>query len=118
MLINWTMIHWLPGPEVALRWLENSRPYQQSLWTSFSNVPLAISLYERPGGEQSAPGWAEQLHPIAMVRNRTGIVQFPAWERPAEIVHDLRDLARLLSPSYLTPYDMYTAGTGYDQTPN
>lgn len=109
------MLHWLPGPEVALRWLDNSRPLEPSLWKTFSNVPLAISHYEQAENINSAPAWVEQFHPVAMMKHRTGNVRFPAWERSAEIVQDIRDLARLLEPSYLASYEMYTADTGQMQ---
>lgn len=113
-LVNWAMLHWLPGPEVALHWLDSSAPMANSLWGSFSNVPLAISQYADSSTIQSAPGWAEQFHPVAMVRHRAGAVRFPAWERPGEIVQDIRDFAQLLRNSDLITYDMYTAG--FDQT--
>lgn len=107
MLVNWTMLHWLPGPEIALRWLDNSTAMAHSLWGSFSNVPLAISQYDQPNATQSATDWVEQFHSIAMVRHRVGDVRFPAWERPAEIVHDIREFARLLRPANFATYDVY-----------
>ena len=109
-IVNWTMLHWLPGPEVALRWLVNSASLVPSLWTGYSNVPLAISHFrEGPptnpgsGTVQTPPQWAEAYHRIAMVRRREGRARFPAWERPAEIVMDLRELADLLSSASSVP---------------
>ena len=47
-LINWAMLYWLPGPEVALRWLVNSTPLVPSLWASYSTVPLGITYFREP----------------------------------------------------------------------
>ena len=100
-LINWAMLYWLPGPEVALRWLVNSTPLVPSLWANHSSVPLGITHFREPvipgtANIQSPPQWAEAYHRIAMVRRRDGRVRFPAWERPAEVVTDLREFADLL----------------------
>ncbi|KAF2163565.1 hypothetical protein M409DRAFT_68469 [Zasmidium cellare ATCC 36951] len=103
-LISWAMMYWLPGPEVALRWLSNSGPMLQNLWTTHSTVPLAISQFGDQHSSQSAPMWAEAYHRIAMVRRRAGSVRFAAWERPGEIVLDLRELAMLVAPSYFGGY--------------
>lgn len=100
-IVNWAMLYWLPGPEVALRWLVNSTHLETSLWVTHSGVPLGISHFREPTAPQtvnmqSPPQWAEAYHRIAMVRRRDGKVRFPAWERPAEIVLDLREFADLL----------------------
>jgi hypothetical protein len=100
-LINWAMLYWLPGPEVALRWLVNSSDLVPLLWASYSAVPLAVTHFRDPvsaviGGVQSPPQWAEAYHRIAMVKRREGRVRFPAWERPAEMVMDIRDFAGML----------------------
>ena len=99
-LITWTMIYWLPGPEVALRWLTNSTALVSALWAGRSNVPLGISFFRDaslgPGGVQVPPQWAEAYHRIAMVRRREGRVRFPAWERPGDLVVDLREFVGLI----------------------
>jgi hypothetical protein len=100
-IINWTMLYWLPGPEVALRWLVNSRPLVASLWVAYSHVPLGITHFQEPQAYgsvsmQSPPQWAESFHRIAMVKRREGAVSYPAWERPAEVVLDIREFAMLL----------------------
>lgn len=99
-LVNWAMMYWLPGPEVALRWLVNSVPMLPNLWTIHSNVPLAISQFGEPSQPQPSPMWIEAYHRIAMVRRRPRHSRFPAWERPMDIVMDLRELAVLVGPSY------------------
>lgn len=106
-LIDWTMIYWLPGPEVALRWKSNSAALEPALWRSYSSVPLAITHFIDPtdsaaGTNQSPPQWAEVYHRIAMLRRREGRVRFPAWERPAEVVMDIRELALLLETVHVT----------------
>ena len=105
-LVNWAMLYWLPGPEVALRWLSNSTPLAPLIWQSQSPIPLGISQFREPvlrGAQnvQSPPQWSEAYHRIAMVRRRDGRVRFPAWERPAELVMDLREFADLLGSSSL-----------------
>lgn len=105
-LISWTMLYWLPGPEVALRWLVNSGPMIQNLWRTHSNVPLAISQFGDQHSPHSSPVWAEAYHRMAMVRRRGGTVRFAAWERPGEIVLDLRELAMLVLPSFFGGYGL------------
>ena len=101
-LVNWTMMHWLPGPEVALRWLSNSADSTTLLWNAYSTVPLGISHYttQTPPGtprtNQGPPAWAEAYHRVAMVRRRVGNVRFAAWERPMDVVTDIRELAGLV----------------------
>ncbi|KAK4897433.1 hypothetical protein LTR27_004953 [Elasticomyces elasticus] len=100
-LISWTMIYWLPGPEVALRWLSNSAAVLPSLWSSHSNVPLGITYFRdstvpSSGTGQTPPQWAEAYHRVAMLTRREGRVRFPAWERPAEVVLDIRELASIV----------------------
>lgn len=100
------MMYWLPGPEVALRWLANSRELTGGLWTVFSPVPMGISYFQDSG---SSPGagdmspinpitvtWTEAYHRVVMLRRREGRVKFPAWERPADIVADIRELAEIV----------------------
>ena len=96
-----THLYQLPGPEVALRWLVNSSTMVPSLWTGCSNVPLGITHFREPiapglANSLVSPQWAEAYHRIAMVRRRNGRVRFPAWERPGEVVLDIREFAELL----------------------
>ena len=104
-LIDWTMMYWLPGPEVAMRWLVNSAALMPSLWLGYSNVPLGITHYRDTAtngyGVSSAPGqtppqWAEAYHRVAMVRRREGRIRYAAWEVPSDVVLDLRELAGLV----------------------
>ncbi|KAM3417627.1 putative epoxide hydrolase [Cercospora zeina] len=96
-LIDWCMLYWLPGPEVALRWLMNSAPVVPELWRSYSQVPLAISHFGSHEQPNSGARWAESYHRVLLFRSRSGSVRFPAWERPAEMVADIRELAGLLA---------------------
>jgi len=101
-IIHWTMMYWLPGPEVALRWLANSAQLISSIWSIFSQVPLGITYFQDMSIQSSNPGhappqWAEAYHRVAMLRRREGRVRFPAWERPAEVVMDIRELANILN---------------------
>jgi hypothetical protein len=107
------MIYWLPGPEVALRWLANSIPIEENLWSTYSNVLLAVTQFEDHQATQATPIWAEHYHRIAIVKRRVGNVRYPAWERPDDLVVDIRDLAKLAAPFIFSPYAMYPAGSGY-----
>ncbi|KAK3679873.1 hypothetical protein LTR78_000249 [Recurvomyces mirabilis] len=100
-IINWAMVYWLPGPEVAMRWLVNSAALLPSLWLSYSNVPLGITHFRDPimpstGTGQAPPQWCEAYHRVAMLTRREGRVRHAAWERPAEVVMDIRQLAALV----------------------
>lgn len=100
-LIDWTMIYWLPGPETPLRWLANSTPMLPMLWTTQSAVPLAISHFVDQSSPSTQPAWIDAYHPIIMLRRRHGSARFPAWERPGEMVQDLRELAALMAPAFV-----------------
>ncbi|KAK6433865.1 hypothetical protein LTR95_009955 [Oleoguttula sp. CCFEE 5521] len=98
-LINWTMLHWLPGPEISLRWVANSTSMEPALWLAHSQVPLGITHYSLPGSPRRPHDpvvWAEAFHRVAMIRRRIGGVRFAAWERPDDVVADIRELAGLV----------------------
>lgn len=100
-LIDWAMLYWLPGPEVALRWLTNSSSLLPTLWTGHNPIPLGISYFRESipgvGSVQTPPRWAEAYHRVVMLRRRDGRVRFPAWERPGELVLDIREFVDLLN---------------------
>ena len=101
-IVNWVMMHWIPGPEVALRWLSNSAAMSGSLWQNYTMVPLGVSHYSpqqhtgTPDMAQASLSWAEAYHRVIMVRQRPGVVKFAAWERPVEVVMDLREMVKLV----------------------
>ncbi|EMF11683.1 alpha/beta-hydrolase [Sphaerulina musiva SO2202] len=120
-LIDWCMLYWLPGPEVALRWLMNSAPMIPKLWRSHCPVPLAISHFSDPHNTSGGTQWAESYHHIALISRRSAVVvggggggsrgargtgnassqvRFAAWERPAEMVADIRALACYIAPVF------------------
>ena len=100
VLIDWTMIHWLPGPEVALRWLVNSAALVPALWASYSPVPLAITQFVETGSPSTPQTWVEQYQRVVIVRRRAGPVRFPAWEAPSELVLDIREFANMVVPFF------------------
>lgn len=110
-LIDWCMLYWLPGPEVALRWLMNSAPMIPKLWRSHSHVPLAISHFADQTGSPAGTQWAESYHQIAMIRRRSGSVRFAAWERPAEMVADIRELAGFIAPIFFGNFSPSPGGS-------
>nr|POE65695.1 hypothetical protein CFP56_58801 [Quercus suber] len=115
-LVSWAMIPWLAGPEVALRWISNSLAMENSLWTGHSNVPLGISEFHSMApndARQLTPlPWLEAYHRVAMVRQRPGSVRFAAWEKPAEVVMDIRELANIVLMASSTGGNM-TGGDRY-----
>ncbi|KAF2864580.1 alpha/beta-hydrolase [Piedraia hortae CBS 480.64] len=92
-ILNWTMVYWLSGPEVALRWVANSAALAASLWLNHVNVPLGITQFSTPVAPLQ---WAEAYHRLALLRHRPGTVRFPAWERPGQVVEDIRELAAVI----------------------
>src|SRR6202012_2054042 len=51
-ILSFTMMHWLPGPEAALRWLNAAA--KEDCFQTYCNVPLGVSQYK-----SSAPAlWA------------------------------------------------------------
>lgn len=109
-IVDWTMLYWLPGSEVALRWVAASTTLLPTLWAYHSAVPLAISYFQDAAVDgksiQTPRQWAEAYHRVMMLRRREGQVRFPAWERPAEMIDDIRAFARLLYlPASSSPYE-------------
>ena len=109
-VIDWTMLYWLSGPEVALRWVAASTTLLPTLWTCHSAVPLAISYFQETAidgsSTQTPPQLAEAYHRVVMLKRREGQVKFPAWERPSEMIDDIRAFARLLYlPASSSPYE-------------
>ncbi|EKG18741.1 hypothetical protein MPH_03967 [Macrophomina phaseolina MS6] len=98
-LLNWTMMRWLPGPEAGLRWLQRAKMEikgGQQLWQRYSNVPLGISQFGRSRGaggtEDAMLGWAEAWQRVTwMKRREDDDAVRPEWERPEELVEDLKD---------------------------
>ena len=78
-----------------------------------SSVPLGITHFrehsmpgtpgQATGTGQTPPQWAEAYHRIAMLQRRDGRVRFAAWERPCELVIDLREFADLLMATTTIP---------------
>lgn len=90
-LLDWTMMQWLPGPEAGMRWVQRAKWERERagrLWGGYvGGAPLGISFF---GGQ--GLGWAEAWQRVAWVRRREGeIVVRPEWERPGELVADLRE---------------------------
>jgi len=109
------MMHWLPGPEAGLRWLHQvDADAKAGLWSEYSNVPLGISSYYHSGRrvthqrsntainmasaraeEYSPPMWAASVQRLEWVKRRElepgARVGIPVWERPADVVLDLRE---------------------------
>jgi hypothetical protein len=103
-VLNWTMMHWLPGPEAALRWLRQaSHEARTELWKSYSSTPLAISSFGKLPGEQirSPPIWAEGWQRLCWLRRHERPARWPAWDAPDETVLDLRESFGMMMDSKL-----------------
>ena len=93
-ILNWTMMHWLPGPEAALRWLRQaSQEARRDCWNSYSPTPLGISSFGRLAEEQirSPAPWTEGWQRLCWLRRHERAAKWPAWDAPEETVMDLRD---------------------------
>ncbi|KAI9686754.1 MAG: hypothetical protein M1822_002813 [Bathelium mastoideum] len=93
-ILNWTMMHWLPGPEAALRWLrQSSREARKDCWNHYSPTPLGISSFGRLAEEQirSPPPWAEGWQRLCWLRRHERAAKWPAWDAPEETVIDIRE---------------------------
>jgi len=96
-ILNKTMMHWLPGPEAALRWIGVTRT--EKLYTAYSPVPLGISCFS---WEQQPVLWAEGWQKVVWCRKRHESISVYAAksgegkrnDRDAELVVDLRDFVR------------------------
>ena len=91
--IDFTMMSWLPGPEMPLRYLAASLTDPAELreakerWTS---TPLGISDF--PSSKSGfPPPWAACLQPLVWMRRHEGTkIGWPVWERPNELAEDLK----------------------------
>lgn len=111
-LVNWCMLYWLPGPEVALRWIINSTPMIPRLWSTHSHVPLAISQFSVQNSPLPGTQWSEAYHRIAAIHWRPGNVRFPAWERASDVVMDIRDLASRVKPVFFGAFAQSPGSVG------
>ncbi|KAI9793424.1 MAG: hypothetical protein M1816_000317 [Peltula sp. TS41687] len=97
--IDFTMMSWLPGPEIPLRYLAmtSTDPTEkrdvQERWT---DTPLGISVfpYRRspPASPPPPPPWAACVQPLAWVTRHHAVadVGWPVWERPREVADDMK----------------------------
>ncbi|KAF2200910.1 alpha/beta-hydrolase [Delitschia confertaspora ATCC 74209] len=97
-VLNWTMLHWLPGPEAALRWLTRAKIETETpgayMAETYSKIPLGISEFRtknRGRGERSPLMWGVTLHKIDWIKRHNRSARFPAWEAPDLLVLDLRE---------------------------
>lgn len=93
-ILNWTMMHWLPGPEAALRWLRHaSHESRRDCWKTYSTTPLGVSYFGKLPGEQlrSPPLWTEGWQRLCWLRRHERLAKWPAWDAPEETVVDLRE---------------------------
>lgn len=91
--IDFTMMSWLPGPEIPLRYLAvtSTDPSEkrdvQERWTE---TPLGISIF--PSSRRGTPPpWAACLQPLVWVARHHGTeIGWPIWERPREVAEDMK----------------------------
>ena len=95
-LLNWTMMHWLPGPEASLRWLRQARidsARGTGLESEYSAVPLGVSVFRARRSEvvKTPVMWGEATSKISWVRRHARDARFPGWEDPDAVVLDMRE---------------------------
>lgn len=89
-ILNWTMLHWLPGPEAGLRFHGQSIPDMRDVRELWSPIPLGISVFA-DSWCGPPPSWAACMQRLIWQRRHKGRGKFAAWERPDELVEDLRE---------------------------
>ena len=84
------MLHWLPGPEAGLRLYRDTARDMRSIRRQWSPSPLGVTVFT--GSWRGAPpAWGACVQPMPWVRRHEGCGAYAAWERPDELVGDLRE---------------------------
>lgn len=89
-ILNWTMLHWLPGPEAGIRFHRESILDMKDVLKRWSPTPLGISVFAG-SWRGPPPVWGACVQPLMWQRRHEGSGAFAAWERPDELVEDLRE---------------------------
>ncbi|KAI9822630.1 MAG: hypothetical protein M1827_000349 [Pycnora praestabilis] len=100
-ILNFVMMHWLPGPEGGLRWYKEALPDMRDVREGkWSPTPMGVSVFPAArrgnGGGFVPPVWAKAVQRLGWVRRHESGGGFAAWERPNELVMDLRDFFGVL----------------------
>lgn len=92
ILLSWTMLQWLPGPEAGFRWMQRAKSEIKVgglLWRRHSEVPLGISQF---GKSHGVLRWAQAWQEVRWLKKREASdVIRPEWESPEELAQDLRE---------------------------
>lgn len=92
ILLSWTMLQWLPGPEAGFWWMQRAKSEIKAgglLWRRHSEVPLGISQFGKPHGVLR---WAQAWQEVRWLKKREASdVIRPEWESPEELAQDLRE---------------------------
>ncbi|KAI9725039.1 MAG: hypothetical protein M1812_000315 [Candelaria pacifica] len=89
-ILNFVMMHWLPGLEAGLRWHREALRDMQDVREKWSSTPMGISAFKGEGSRYP-PMWGKCVQNLRWVRRHDGGGRFAAWERPEALVGDLRD---------------------------
>ncbi|KAI9885163.1 MAG: hypothetical protein M1823_003050 [Watsoniomyces obsoletus] len=91
--LDFTMISWLPGPDAPLQYLATTSTdtaEMRDVSERWSAVPLGLTVFPDPQAD-CPPAWAACVQPLAWIRRHQGSdVGWPVWERPTEVVDDLK----------------------------
>ncbi|RPB03532.1 alpha/beta-hydrolase [Choiromyces venosus 120613-1] len=90
-VLTWFMLYWTPGPHQATRLYKEAAAHEIEEGTSkWSNVPMGFSSFPK---EIFMPpsDWANMLHPLKFYRKHNSGGHFAAWEKPEELMNDVRD---------------------------
>jgi len=93
------MFHWLPGPEAGLRLYRDSVRDMKSVRQQWSPTLLGITVFAG-SWRDGPPAWGACVQPLLWVRRHQGCGVYAAWERPAELVGDLREFfGKVIGPT-------------------
>ncbi|KAF8469111.1 Alpha/Beta hydrolase protein [Kalaharituber pfeilii] len=93
-IFTWWMLYWYPGPYGGFRLYKESAD-DHAFASGWSDVPMGISQFPKEIIVFPAE-WMAKLHPVKYIRKHTSGGHFAAWERPHEIVGDLREFFKMI----------------------
>ncbi|KAI9832088.1 MAG: hypothetical protein M1826_002417 [Phylliscum demangeonii] len=102
--IDFTMLAWLPGPQMPLRYMAASAADPLEMRDArerWSPTPLGVSVFPAPAtvGAGPPPAWAAaHWQPLVWTARHHDGPQagWPVWQRPAEVARDLRAFAAVV----------------------
>lgn len=94
---TWFMLYWHPGPLGGFRYYKEFTVQEEhkSVWMKSSRVPLGLSYF--PKEIATLPvSWLNLRQPVKFVARHKAGGHFAAFEKPLELVQDLRDFCTVI----------------------